>query len=234
MRETQFVNGMFYHVYNRGVDKRNTFVDSTDRERFLQSMKEFNTLNPIGSIYEKSLARKKLPQGIRGSRASTAAAHQKLVNFVAYCINPNHYHFILEQVMDKGIEKFMHRLGTGYTKYFNARHKRSGGLFGGKFKSISIDSNEYLLYLSAYINLNNKVHRLGIENGSSASTIGTVSSWDEYIGNSKESFCVKNIILKQFENVNEYRNFAESALDNILEHKDLYKELEELFSEKPE
>lgn len=80
-----------------------------------------------------------------------------MVKFIAYCINPNHYHFILQQVSEKGIEKFMQRLGMGYAKYFNNRRKRSGTLFQGKFKARHIDSNEYLLHVSSYVNLNYKL-----------------------------------------------------------------------------
>jgi len=76
----------------------------------------------------------------------------KLVDVVCYCLNSNHYHMILKQKSNDGIKKFMHKLGTSYTMYFNKKLKRSGSLFQGKFKSIHIDSNEYLLYLSAYVN----------------------------------------------------------------------------------
>ena len=102
IRKTPFVNGEFYHIYNRGVDKREIFMDDFDIQRFFQSMTEFNVLEPIGSIYENSFVDKQLGGG--------ASKLERLVNFVAYCLNPNHYHFLLEQVADKGIEKFMHRM----------------------------------------------------------------------------------------------------------------------------
>ena len=143
-RKVNLVQGEHYHVYNRGVDKRKIFSDKSDLIRFFQSMREFNTENPIGSLYENQFVKKKL-----GDSSS------KLVQFVAYCLNPNHYHFILTPLVDKGIEKFMQRLGTGYTMYFNEKDKRSGSLFQGKFKSKHIHSNEYLLRVSAYVNLNN-------------------------------------------------------------------------------
>src|SRR3989344_2403952 len=143
-RKTIFSNGEFYHIYNRGVDKRDIVLSSRDSERFLQGMIGFNTIEPIGSLYENSF-------NSLGSLASKSG----LVNIVAYCLNPNHYHFLVEQLVDRGIEKFMHRLGTGYTKYFNLVSKRTGSLFQGPFKSIHIEDNEYLLHLSAYVNLNN-------------------------------------------------------------------------------
>ena len=150
MRKTQFANGEFYHVYNRGVDKRSIFLDKWDFDRFLKSMEEFNAIDPIGSIYENSFIKEKPSQ-------------KKLVNFIAYCLNTNHFHFLIRQASEQGIEKFMQRLGTGYTKYFNNRHKRNGILFQGVFKVVHVGSNNYLLHLSSYINLNFRVHKLGSE-----------------------------------------------------------------------
>lgn len=214
MRKVRFAKGEFYHVYNRGVDKRSIFLDIEDMKRFYQSMEEFNTKKPIGSIFENSFAKKdKL-----GSGAS------KLVNFVSYCLNPNHYHFILEQVLDNGIEKFLHRLGTGYTKYFNNKHKRSGYLFQGAFKSSHINSDEYLLHVNAYVNLNNRVHKIKDKNLN-------WNSWNEYVGKTKNSFCKKDIIIGQFKSLEEYKNFAENSLVDILKRKKAEKEIENMLLE---
>ena len=136
MRDIPFVEKEYYHIYNRGVDGRKILLEHKDLERFIKSMREFNTIKPIGSIYENRERK-------RGSRASTTEG-KPLVKFTVYGINPNHFHFMLEQVSEKGIEKFMHRLGTGFSKYFNAKYKRSGSLFQGKFKAKLIDTNEYL------------------------------------------------------------------------------------------
>lgn len=207
MRKEQFSKGEHYHIFNRGTDKRETAVDEEDRRRFFQSIEEFNTTAPIGSIYENSFLKSK------NSKLGSSAS--KLVNFICYCVNPNHYHFLLEQVAEEGISKFMHRLGTGYTKYFNKKYKRSGVLFQGAFKAIHIDSNEYLLHLSAYINLNNRVHRLGSR--------ASKSSWEEYAGKVDDGFCEKGIILDQFKNKDDYRKFAEASLEDIIVRKDMEK-----------
>lgn len=218
MRVTPFANGEFYHIYNRGVDKRTIFEDTDDVDRFFQSMQKFNSLEPIGSIYESSFPKiKKTEQGARHKSfvSEVELADERLVNFVCYCLNPNHYHFILEQVAEKGIEKFMQRLGTGYTKYFNTRHERSGSLFQGVFKSAHIDTDEYLLHVSAYVNLNNKCHQLGSE----ASKL-VRSSWNEYVGEgAREAICTTGAILERFKNRREYEEFAESSLEGILERK---------------
>ena len=102
-----FANGEFYHIYNRGVDKRSIFEDTYDLDRFFQSMKEFNSVVPIGSIYENSFNR------LGGKTAKSVVRSEKLVEFVCYCLNINHYHFIIEQVVEGGISEFMRRLGGG-------------------------------------------------------------------------------------------------------------------------
>jgi len=213
MKNTTFVTGEFYHIYNRGVDKRNVFSDATDLDRFLKSTVEFNVVEPVGSLFELSFVKenKKKP-------------NKRLVDMVCYCLNPNHYHFVLRQKIDGGISEYMKRLG-GYTKYFNIRYKRSGALFQSVFQSSYIDSNNYLLRASAYVNLNNRVHQLGRE------TSKCRSSWAEYMGSVPAELCEKNIILKQFKNVREYKIFAEEALDDILENKQRSKELANLLLE---
>ena len=208
IRRVPFANKEFYHIFNRGVDKRRIFMNKMDIQRFFQSMNEFNTIDPIGSIFENSFRQKaKL-----GSEAS------KLVDIVCFCLNPNHYHFILKQVSDQGIKKFMHRLATGYTKYFNLRHERSGVLFQGPFKAVHIETNEQLLHVSVYVNLNFKVHQLGSE--------ASKSSWDEYIGKKEYNFCKKDDILKQFKNTKEYEKYAINTLPGIIDRKELLSELE--------
>ncbi|MBI5400540.1 MAG: transposase [Candidatus Yonathbacteria bacterium] len=224
IRKTAFVEGEHYHVYNRGVDKRNIFSDEFDVQRFFQSMEEFNVIDPIGSIYQNSFTK----NTTKDSQLGSSTPKLKLVNFICYCLNQNHYHFILEQVSDKGIEKFMHRLGTGYTNYFNKNNKRNGALFQGKFKAVHIDSNEQLLHVSAYVNLNDKMHQLG---SSTPKLVKSRSSWGEYTADSKDNFCSKDIILEQFKNTKEYRKFAEASLGDIIQRKNSLRNITEYLME---
>lgn len=212
MRKTPFIPGEFYHIYNRGVDKRNVFDDVHDLNRFLESMRVFNTIKPSGSIFERQF----------DPIDETPAPSGELVHIVCYCLNPNHYHLLLEEVVENGISEFMKRLGGGYTKYFNEKNKRNGSLFQGRFKSVHIDSDFYLKSLSAYINLNNLVHKI-------ASRLYR-SSWGEYIngnGTKKdkdEQMCFKGIILDGFSNFAKYEIFAKETVAGIIERRDEAKE----------
>jgi len=176
-------------------------------------MHEFNTPEPIGSIYEKSFCKDK----------SSLDQKTRLVNFISYCLNPNHYHFILEQLEKNGISLFMAKLGGGYASYFNERHGRVGALFQGRFKAKHISSNDYLLHVSAYVNLNNLVHNIG----QAVPENRIKSSWEEYAKN-KNGFCKKNIILDQFKTIKDYRVFAEDALELMAEKKENDKEISSL------
>lgn len=213
-KSIKFINGEYYHIYNRGTDKRTIFTDQYDFERFVQSMIEFNSVKSIGSLYEISFR-----DQLRGPTPKV----KKLVNIICFCINPNHFHMILEQRVDGGISEFIKRLSGGYAGYFNNKYKRTGTLFQGRFKAKHVNSNEYFLHLGAYVNLNNRVHRIKGERFR--------SSWAEYTGESKKSLCERDIILNQYKNIAEYKNFTESSLTDILERKDLRKEMEDLLLE---
>ena len=149
MRKDPLVNNQYYHIYNRGVDKRDIFMSKADLDRFALSVKEFNVVEPIGSIKDLML---------RKQEDSDVGRPNPLVSIVCYCFNPNHFHFILKQEVDGGISEFLKRLLGGYTKYFNLTHKRNGALFQSRFKSNLIDNDAYFLKIRPYVHLNYLVH----------------------------------------------------------------------------
>ena len=211
MIRASFAVGEYYHIFNRGVEKRNIFLDQRDFDRFLESMLVFNTTEPIGGIYAHSFMK----------QVSQKPA-KRLIHIICYCLNPNHFHMILEEVADGGVSEFLRRLG-GYTKYFNHKYKRNGVLLQGRCKIVHIETNEQLLHTSAYVNCNDRAH--GLRHCMSK------SSWDEYIGKTTDALCEKKIILDQFASKAEYRDFTENSLKNILERKEKHGELEKILLE---
>lgn len=153
LRKANLVNGGIYHIYNRGVDKRDIFMDDDDRFRFIHDLYEFNDKNPTINLalYLKSkndkLKEVGLPNIIRGPR-------EVLVEILAFCMMDNHFHLLVRQKEENGITLFMRKLGTGYTNYFNKKYKRTGVLFQGKFKSVHIENESHFMYLPIYIHLN--------------------------------------------------------------------------------
>lgn len=218
-RKKTFANEELFHVYNRGVDKRIIFNDNEDIQRFFKSMIEFNISDPIGSLYQNSF---------RQLSGETPKLTERLVNIIAYCLNPNHFHIILEQLVDGGISEFMKRLSGGYTGYFNHKHERSGSLFQGVFKDVHIDSNEYLLHVSAYVNLNDQVHQLS---GETSKLVKSKSSWGEYTDLSIKGICEKEIIWGQFGGTDEYKEFALSSLESIVQRREELKDFDKFLLE---
>ena len=76
------------------------------------------------------------------------------ITLIAYCLMPNHYHFLLRQDGEASISDFVQAIFNSYTKAFNKMYTRSGTLFEGAFKSILVDSDEYLVHLCRYIHRN--------------------------------------------------------------------------------
>ena len=135
----------FYHVFNRGVDKRTVVIDESDRLRFLQGLYLYNNADHI----------------IRNvSRVTSQSIFQQprkqLVDIHAFCLMDNHYHLLLSPVDDDPahISAFMRKVNMGYAKYFNEKYDRSGALWQGKYKSILIQKDTHFLYIPHYIHLN--------------------------------------------------------------------------------
>ncbi len=211
-RKIVFTEGEYYHVYNRGVDHRSVTDDPFDSNRFVQCLDVFNDTELTGSLYALSFD-------------SERKRGKMLVDVVAYCLNPNHFHLVLKQKVKNGISRFMHRLSGGYSYHYNDKHHRSGSLWQGKFKAKHIKENSYLLHCVTYVNLNDKVHQL---RGKATKLVRT--SWDQYaLGN--PGLCSKQIILGQFKNPNEYVKFAENAFVGMLEKRPQYEELKEILTE---
>ena len=149
MNNPKFGNGEIYHIYNRGTDKRTIFMDRQDHKRFLYCLNEFNDINPTlnaNRTYNNTL--------IEVQPRSVPVEKERIVEILAFCMMPNHYHLLLRQLCADGITLFMRKLGTGYTMYFNQKNKRSGALFQGRYKAIHVDNETYFRHLPHYIHLN--------------------------------------------------------------------------------
>ena len=143
-RTFTFFTGEFYHIYNRGVDKRIIFNDQADHFRFIELLYVANSVKP-SDLRTISRNHKTVFEWDR---------EENLVSIGAYCLMPNHFHILLTPIQEHGVSLFMNKLCTSYSIYFNKKYERTGALFEGKFKAKHADSDEYLKYLFAYIHLN--------------------------------------------------------------------------------
>lgn len=149
-RKEQFVNNEYYHILNRGIDKRTIFQDEADYRRFLDGLREFNTEQ---SVSMRAVRHRNRVSDIR-HRNPVSVSSPPLVNILCYCLLPNHFHLMLKQLVENGIQEFMHKFMVGYTKYFNTKNERLGHLFQGPFKAVPIEGETQLLHISRYIHLN--------------------------------------------------------------------------------
>lgn len=201
IRKIAFAKDQYYHVFNRGVDKRSIFKDVKDIEYFLNRLADLNIDDACTKFTTQRFKRK-------GEKINLLD-QQKLVSIIAYCLLPNHYHLILKQESENGISKFMQKLGTSHTMYFNAKYKRSGSLFQGKFKANMIDGDFGLPILSVYVNLNYVHHKINPK------TSLVKSSIFEYLGSeSGEYICNKNelnAVISEIGSRNDYQIFAKQT-----------------------
>ncbi len=151
MKNPQFVSGEIYHIYNRGVEKRDIFLDDQDRLRCIHDLFEFNDLEPADKFLSppnRQHSEVKLPKIIeRGPR-------KLIVEILAFYLGNNHFHLMLRQKKENGITLFMRKFGTGYTNYFNQKYERVGSLFQGPFKASLIKTEAHFIHLPYYIHLN--------------------------------------------------------------------------------
>ena len=156
LRKIQFYPGEFYHIYNRGNAKQDIFYNDKDRYRFLQAIYLSN--NSDCSIRLIDFERNKggyTLDNIREIFRDKKINYEPLVRINADVLMPNHFHFLIEELQNRGISRFMQRFGNSYGRYFNIKYKRPGSLFQGRFKAVHIKSDDQLKYLLAYINVIN-------------------------------------------------------------------------------
>lgn len=147
MLRPKFANSELYHIYNRGVDKRIIFKYELDYRRFLLGLFLFNDERPV--LNTGFYSNYGSPTSIVGARD-----RKLLVDVLCFCLMPNHFHLVLRQRINGGVSKFLQKLGTGFTNYFNQKYKRDGVLFQGKSKAIHIKDDNYFKHLTRYIHLN--------------------------------------------------------------------------------
>lgn len=225
MRNIQFIKNHFYHIYNRGVEKRNIFLDDNNRWRFLQGLFLFNDENSSANLLwrlEKSRGAANFKVLREFLKENKDKVRLPLVRIMADCFMPNHYHLILEELAEGGITRFMHKLGTGYTQYFNKKYKRVGSLFQGPFKAILIDDELYLQYLLIYLNVINpgelvepSLKEEGIKDIDTVMKFAEEYLWSthkEYLQKRESMIIDKGILGELFSEPKNYLEFVRSVL----------------------
>ncbi|HCQ31145.1 TPA: hypothetical protein DIU27_02025 [Candidatus Collierbacteria bacterium] len=147
----EYEAGGYYHIYNRGVDKRTIFEDYKDYKTFLSYLQLY--LDPPLQNQSEFDLRGLSPQ-VKVSPSKVLKNYWGDIRLLAYCLMPNHFHLMIQQKSEKGIDNFMRSLSTKYVRYFNTRYKRIGPLFQGIYKAVKISDEYQFVYLSKYIHRN--------------------------------------------------------------------------------
>ncbi len=207
----EFVADSFYHIYNRGVEKRLIFQDAQDYAVFLLYLKTY--LLPKD---EKALQATLSDPEVLWKEKDKVLKLLRLNNFseeislISYCLMPNHFHLLIKQTDAMTIDTFMNSLCTRYAMYFNRKYKRVGVLFQDHYKAVRVTSDEQLLHLSRYIHRNPAQLLQGAPLQSYL-----YSSYPEYLQLRISPWVASNIILDYFSkngNASEsYRSFAEGG-----------------------
>ncbi len=202
-RGVTFLNGYFYHLYNRGLEKQVTFVKPRDYAHFIQTLFYYQIQNPKPkfSTYRKS-------------KIFPVDTSKKIVDIVCYCLMPNHFHLLVKQTQEGGITEFMRKFIHSYTKYRNVKYHRQGPVFQGVFKAVMVEADEQLIHLSRYIHLNPLVSSFVKDLRSYP-----WSSYSTYIGLDNDQRISKENIMQFFSSEKDYEKF-------VLEQADYGKTLE--------
>jgi len=175
--------GEVYHIFSRSIANFEILNNASEFERMLELLNYYNY--PLDTRFSHFLEMQWVQQmGFYKSLDTISKDKDQLVQVIAYCLMPTHIHLILKQLKENGISDYMRKVLDGYTKYFNAIHKRKGPLWESKFQNVLVDNDDQLIHLTRYLHLNPVTARL-VEKPED----WIFSSYREYLGSSNNSFC---------------------------------------------
>lgn len=213
-RETQFENQHYYHIFNRGINSQTIFSDDRDYQRALE----------LVQYYRFSSSKTRFSQLIRQPRELKLDSLDKLtkegnclVEVLAYCLMPSHFHLLLKQEQESGISKFLADFQNSYTRYFNTRHIKFGPILQGPFKAVLVENDNQLAHLSRYIHLN--PYASEIVKSKNDLEQYPWSSFSEYIKETLNSICKPEEVLSHFKGRSDYQQFVIDHADEQLEIK---------------
>src|SRR3990170_7687268 len=192
-----FAEDSYYHVFNRGVEKRNIFLEEDDYLTFIYYLSAY--LLPLEKVIEKY---PDLPMRLTGKSLVDE------VELIAYCLMPNHFHLLLRQRSKDGISKLLKQLTNAYTLYFNQKNQRVGSLMQGPFRAAPITEDPLFIHLVRYIHLNPVASNLTKDLNAHR-----WSSYHHYLGNEADLPVEKDNILSYFPSVGAFKGFHEDHAD---------------------
>lgn len=189
-----YAENTYYHVYNRGVNKQKIFESGDDFQKFLYYLEIYLSKPDLLRQKEPLLKIHLVNNNLFGK-----------IEILAFCLMPNHFHLLVKQIAKDAVTKLMRQVSTSYSMYFNRKYERVGPLFQGKFKAVTVETDEQLLHLGRYI------HQNPLSRGVSLDDFEW-SSYQAYLGKIQIPWLSTETILEYFNKANpnsSYRNFVE-------------------------
>jgi len=147
----RFTNNQYYHIFNKSIDNQKPLINKNSSSYFLRLVNYYRHTN-VRLCYSQAV--RLLPEYKQRYFDSLDLTHEYKVDILAYCLMPNHFHFLVKQKIDNGISSFMSNLLNGFTRYNNILIQRKGPIFLPSFRSKIILNEEALIHVSRYIHIN--------------------------------------------------------------------------------
>ena len=142
----EFAEGTILHIYNRGNNREKIFRDEQDYKAFL-----FRLGLALG-FEEKEIQKEKM-LSLPYSRVRINA-NKNLFKLHSFCLMSNHFHLLIEQCSDISISRLISQTCTSFAMYINKKYGRVGHVFQERFKSVVIETDSQLMWVSSYIHMN--------------------------------------------------------------------------------
>ncbi len=218
-----YVDHTYYHIYNRGVERRQIFLDKQDYTAFLGCLKLYLTPpQTIDRRFAVTLQGSSLSdtQKVVYAPSRQPCNHESTIELVAYCLMPNHFHLMLRSIERDSMTRFMRSLSTRYSMYFNKKYERVGPLFQGIYKAVMIEQENQFLWVTKYIHRNPLSLQLYRDDPCKIVDY-PYSSYQNYLGIIHQTWVRPENILTYFSHTdpkNSYQNFVEEPLANQKEN----------------
>jgi len=189
------VEGFWYHAYNRGHNKQVIFKKEKDYKVFIYQIRKF--LEP--DFFEVKVS----PSGEVLKIKPDSLVDE--VEMHAYCIMPNHFHFLVYQKRRYGMSRLISKISQAYTTYYNEEYGSVGSCWQGTYKAVRVSSDEQFIHLSKYIHANPISQERSNSKNFNSDTASFLekykySSFQNYVG------AKKNIWLKTSKILNLYKS----------------------------
>lgn len=207
-RKEPFIVGQIYHIFNRSIARQPIFSGNSYYQRAMEVMEFYSYINPPlrFSHYNRLPLKSKLD-----FMNNLKKKHQKQIEMFAFSLMPNHFHFLIREIVENGIKTFTSNFQNSFAKYFNLKTERDGSLFQTMFKGVRIETDEQFLHVGRYIHIN-PVTAYILKDISQLEDYPW-SSYPVYLGKLKSDIINTNTLLSFFPSIEKFISFTKDQVD---------------------